>query len=129
MISIAMMGLWVSYLSLAVIPILESEKATLSETIKTKEALLLAQSTAAELNAVDGKKVEQLPIRIERITRELVPVKEEIIKWRESNATDCNVSRLYGFDFVGVFNSAMLAADRQGSTESGDRNATASESH
>lgn len=126
-IGIAMLALWVSYLSLSVIPILESEKTALSERIKTKESLIAMQNLGAELNAVDEHEVAQIPIRIERITRELVPVREEIIKWRESNATDCNSSRLYGFDFVGVFNAAMLAADREGAAENKDPNSTAAE--
>ena len=87
------------------------------------------QNLGAELNAVDEHEVAQIPIRIEKITRELVPVREEIIKWRESNATDCNASRLYGFDFVGVFNAAMLAADRESASENNDPNATATKHH
>jgi len=128
-IGIVMLALWVSYLSLSVIPILESEKTTLSERIKTKESLIAMQNLGAELNAVDEHEVAQIPIRIEKITRELVPVREEIIKWRESNATDCNASRLYGFDFVGVFNAAMLAADRESASENNDPNATATKHH
>lgn len=126
---IAVLVLRVAYLSLLVIPWLEQKNETLKATIQQKEALILAQSTAAELNAVDEYEVAQIPIRVEKITRELVPVREEIIKWRESNATDCNVSRLYGFDFVGVFNAAMLAADRESTAEGNDQNATAAEHH
>jgi hypothetical protein len=90
--------------------------------IKTKEALLLAQSTAAELNAVDVKKVERLPIRITRIEKEFVPVIQEITKWRDNNETnDSNrSSHLYEFDFRGMFNAAMLAADRESTAESTD---------
>ncbi|MDO9304646.1 MAG: hypothetical protein Q7T77_04915 [Sulfuricurvum sp.] len=71
----------------------------------------------------------QVPIRIEKIIRELVPVKEEIIKWRDSNETNCSVGmdKLYEFDFVGVWGKAFGAADRESTTESEDQNASSTQ--
>ncbi len=113
------LAVWIAYLKLATIPKLEGDIRTLNETIKTKEALIGMQNIGAELNAVDETKLAQVPIRMERVTREMVPVYREIEKWREANVThECNCSgHLYGFDFVGVFNAAMLAPDRESQTE------------
>jgi hypothetical protein len=101
---------------------LQSEKATLQEKLNTKDTLLGLQNFMADINATDPVKVEQLPIRITRIDKEFVPVKVEIIKWRENNETnDCNrSSHLYGFDFSGMFNRAITAADRESTAESTD---------
>jgi hypothetical protein len=76
----------------------------------------------ADINATDPVKVEQLPIRITRIEKEFVPVIQEITKWRDNNETnDSNrSSHLYEFDFRGMFNAAMLAADRESTAESTD---------
>lgn len=113
------LSVWIAYLKLATIPKLEGDIRTLNEKIKTKEALVGMQNLGAELNAVDETSLAQVPIRIERVTKELVPVYREIEKWRETNVTherNCS-GNLYGFDFVGVFNSAMLSPDRESQTE------------
>lgn len=108
------------------IEVLKSEKLVLQEKLNTKDTLLGLQNFMAEINATDQKKVEQLPIRIERITKEFVPVIQEITKWRDSNETnDCNrSSHLYEFDFRGMFNRAMLAADRESAAEDTDQRTT-----
>jgi hypothetical protein len=99
--------------------------------VQANESLILAQNTAAELNAVNEHKVEQIPVQIEKIRIELKPIYHTIYQWRENNESDCNSSmdKLYEFDFVGVFNKAMLAPDRQGTTKGDDQNATSSGSH
>lgn len=112
------------------IQVLKSQKETLKETLKGNDTLLGVQNFMAEVNATDPKKVEQLPIRITRIDKEFVPVKQEIIKWRDSNETnDRNrSSHLYEFDFAGMFNRAMLAADRESTAKDADQGTSAPES-
>lgn len=112
---IAALTLWILYLELAVIPILKSKNTVLEAQKKSSENIVALQSTAAELSKADEKKKEQLPYRLMKIEKVLVPVYPdiEIKKGVENNATyECNhSSHFWDFDAVGVFNSAATAAD------------------
>lgn len=114
-IIIALLTVWVIYLELAVIPILKSKNTVLEAQKKSSENIVALQSTAAELSKADEKKKEQLPDRLTKIEKVLVPVYRdiEIKKGVENNATyECNhSSNFWDFDAVGVFNSAATAAD------------------
>ncbi len=108
---IAALTLWVLYLELAVIPVMES-KNTVCETKKeSAEQTVALQSTAAELSKADEKKKEQLPERLTKIEKVLVPVYRDIeIKKGDKNESNAT-SPFWDFDAVGVFNSAATAAD------------------
>lgn len=103
---------WILYLERVVIPVMES-KNTVCETKKSSaEQTVSMQSNAAVLSKADEKKKEQLPERLTKIEKVLVPVYRDIeIKKggdkNESNAT----SPFWDFDAVGVFNSAATASD------------------
>ncbi|MDD2267001.1 hypothetical protein [Sulfuricurvum sp.] len=109
---IAVLTVWIMYLKLAVIPVLESKNEALQSQKESSGKIISIQSKAAELAKADEKKKEQLPERLTKIEKALTPVYRDIeIKKRgdknESNAT----SPFWDFDAVGVFNSAATAAD------------------
>lgn len=121
---IVSMSLWIAYRELSTILLLKQKIEWFKVKVQANESLILAQNTAAELNAVDEHKVDQIPVHIEKIRTQLKPIYHTIYQWRENNESDCNSSmdKLYEFDFVGVFNKAMLAPDRQGAAKGDDKN-------
>lgn len=110
-IAVMLMGIWV-YTLKADIRVLKSEKESVQSQKESSDKIISMQSNAAELSKADEKKKEQLPERITKIEKVLIPVYRDIeIKKvgdkNESNAT----SPFWDFNAIGVFNSAATAAD------------------
>ncbi len=111
-IMIAALSLWVAYLELAVIPVLESKKEAIQSQKESADKIVSMQNNAAELSKVDEKKKEQLPERLTKIEKVLVPVYRDIEIKKEGDKNESNAtSPFWDFDARGVFNSAATAAD------------------
>lgn len=92
-IAIMMLLARLAYLEMAVVPLLNADKALLNQTIISKNERISAQNAAAKLAEVDPAKHEALPKEIVKIETKYVPVVQEIIKWKEdTNASDCDAA-------------------------------------
>lgn len=82
---------------------INSLKAENIQLIKDKQQYVDAldyQNHAIISNMQDQNKTKELPIIKDRIKTRYVYAQNEIIKWREGNATDCNSS----MHFIDAFN-------------------------